>query len=57
VRVCTPGMTAEEIITAADKVLYEAKHLGRNQMVSKVDEPIEPVSAVAPSLVLGDMGS
>ena len=31
-------ITAQELIAAADQTLYQAKHLGRNRMVSVEDE-------------------
>jgi len=30
----TTDMTAQQLIAAADQALYQAKHLGRNQLVS-----------------------
>ena len=37
----TVGMTAQQLIAAADNVLYEAKLLGRNRMVSVAAETLQ----------------
>jgi diguanylate cyclase (GGDEF)-like protein len=41
-------ITAEQLISAADQSLYQAKHLGRNRMVSVPPEPVTSTKSAIP---------
>jgi two-component system cell cycle response regulator len=44
----TAGETAQAIVHAADRTLYQAKRAGRNQLAVELPEPLDELTTVAP---------